>query len=198
MAVKRSERVGGRRQSADLALPSLQSAAKAKERPALRIRTILVPIDFSQRSKKALRYAVALARQFGGELVCLHVIDIPYGAGEAGLVVEMQAYRKHLQAESRRALTELVREEAREIPVTSLLRAGAPYHEITRAAREFPADLIVISTHGRIGVRRFVLGSTAERVVRHAPCPVLVVRERERDFMDAPEPPKQQRLKRRE
>ena len=65
----------------------------------------------------------------------------------------------------------------------TLVRVGKPYHEITSAARELNIDLIVISTHGYTGLKHVVLGSTAERVIRHAPCPVLTVREREHDFV---------------
>ena len=65
----------------------------------------------------------------------------------------------------------------------SLVRVGHPYQEITQAAQELKADLIVIATHGYTGLKHILLGSTAERVVRHASCPVLTVREREHDFV---------------
>lgn len=64
-----------------------------------------------------------------------------------------------------------------------LVRDGSPFDEICNAARESDSDLIVIATHGRTGLKHVFLGSTAERVVRHAPCPVLIVRERGRDFV---------------
>jgi nucleotide-binding universal stress UspA family protein len=67
------------------------------------------------------------------------------------------------------------------IPVIPQVRAGKPYEEIVTAAKRLEADLIIISTHGRTGLKHALLGSTTERVVRYAPCPVLVVRERERD-----------------
>ena len=69
------------------------------------------------------------------------------------------------------------------IGAEALVRAGQPYYEITTAAKELDVDLIVITTHGRTGLKHALLGSTAERVVRHAPCPVLTVREREHDFI---------------
>ena len=160
--------------------------AEKEDAPLLHIKKILVPIDFSECSKKALRYAIAVARQFGAELLCLHVVEIPFGAGEAGIVVEMQRYRNKLQSEGQRSLAEMVRAEAREVTAKPLMRSGAPHQEITLAAGELKADLIVISTHGRTGLGRFFLGGTTERVVRHAPCPVLVVREHEHDFIDTP------------
>jgi nucleotide-binding universal stress UspA family protein len=64
-----------------------------------------------------------------------------------------------------------------------VVRLGHPYQEITDAARELKVDLIVISTHGYTGLKHVLLGSTAERIVRHAPCPVLTVREKEQDFV---------------
>jgi universal stress protein A len=70
-----------------------------------------------------------------------------------------------------------------------MTRIGRAFDEITAAAREQKADLIVISTHGYSGVKHVVLGSVAERVVRHAPCPVLVVREHERDFVEPSKQP---------
>jgi nucleotide-binding universal stress UspA family protein len=63
-----------------------------------------------------------------------------------------------------------------------LVRQGRAFHEIAEAARTLKSDLVIISTHGFTGVKHALLGSTAERVVRHAPCPVLVVRQRERQF----------------
>jgi universal stress protein A len=60
---------------------------------------------------------------------------------------------------------------------------GVPYHEIVQAGQQFKADLIVLGTHGRTGLQHVFMGSTAERVVRHAACPVLVVREREHEFI---------------
>jgi nucleotide-binding universal stress UspA family protein len=66
------------------------------------------------------------------------------------------------------------------------VREGVAWHEVTSAALENDADLIILATHGRTGLKHVLLGSVAERVVRHAPCPVLVVRERERDFVTSP------------
>jgi nucleotide-binding universal stress UspA family protein len=63
------------------------------------------------------------------------------------------------------------------------VRGGVPWQEVVDAARESDADLIIVATHGHTGLAHVLLGSVAERVVRHAPCPVLVVRERERDFL---------------
>jgi nucleotide-binding universal stress UspA family protein len=77
----------------------------------------------------------------------------------------------------------LAQDEVEElIPVQAEVRTGKPYNEIVLAAKKLGADLIVIATHGYSGLKRALLGSTAERVVRYAPCPVLVVREKEKEF----------------
>ena len=87
-------------------------------------------------------------------------------------------------SKERERLGTLVRDRVDPALVEALLvRDGAPFDEICKAAKEIESDLIVIATHGYTGLKHVFLGSTAERVVRHAPCPVLIVRERERDFV---------------
>jgi nucleotide-binding universal stress UspA family protein len=70
-----------------------------------------------------------------------------------------------------------------EVPAETVVRNGTPSMEIVELANTLPADIIIISTHGRSGLKHVLMGSVAEHVVRHAPCPVLVVREREREFL---------------
>jgi universal stress protein A len=79
--------------------------------------------------------------------------------------------------------------KASNIESESSQRLGTPYEEIVKVAKEMEVDLIIIATHGYTGLKHFLLGSTAERVVRLAPCPVLVVREEERDFVSQKEGP---------
>jgi len=142
------------------------------------LKRILVPVDFSDSSKKALHYALSLASQFGGQILALHVVepviypsDMAFApmAAELPTKVSVTAMKKKLQQWC---------EEA--IPAKHLgkptVRLGQPFHEIATAAKELKADLVVISTHGYTGLKHVLLGSTAERVVRHAPCPVLTVR----------------------
>ncbi len=150
----------------------------------LNIQSILVPIDFSPASEKALAYAVPLARQFGAKLTLLHVVEpvaTPDFANSFPLAVEndkvMAKCREHLEGVSRSLEIEP------KLIEKTLVRLGRSFHEITEAARTLKVDLIIISTHGYSGLKRALLGSTTERVVRHAPCPVLVVREREREFL---------------
>lgn len=148
--------------------------------PLFKLKRILVPVDFSTCSNKALQYALPFARQFKADVVLLHVV-VPHPAVPELGPVDMEAMsdgRAELDT-----LTEKVRARNR---CTALLRVGDPAREIVEAARESGADLIILSTHGRTGLAHVLLGSTAERVVRHARCPVLVVREREQEFI-APE-----------
>jgi len=144
--------------------------------PVLKLETILVPVDFSQCSQKALQYAVPFAKQFGAELRLLHVIESYPGVPEFGPTGFETAAEGEAGLETfRRTIDSTVR-------CGTTLRTGEPYVEIALAARELCADLIIISTNGRRGLTRMVFGSTTEKVIRHAPCPVLIVRESEREF----------------
>jgi nucleotide-binding universal stress UspA family protein len=158
------------------------SAARKRRqaRPELKLRRILVPLDFSGLSRQALDFAVPLAKQYGGKIILMHVVqptavptlDVVPGGGHY-LALDMQIFidtaRKRLMAMAIERLPAALRGQA-------VVREGNPYHEITSAARKLKADLIVLSTHGRTGLERILIGSTAERVVRHAHCPVLAVR----------------------
>jgi nucleotide-binding universal stress UspA family protein len=149
----------------------------------LKIKTILVPIDFSKTSRKALVYAVRMAEQFGSKIILLNVVE-PVAAPDIAyhpLLMETDKARSAAQAR-----LETVCREARLSPKMLdrvLVRHGAPFVEITDAARTLKVDLIILTTHGHTGLKRVFLGSTAERVVRHAPCPVLTVREKEHEFV---------------
>ena len=153
--------------------------------PKLHLRTLLVPTDFSESSRQAISYAVALAQQFGSTVVLLHVIEVPFPYPVDGLMHfpgDLEGISLEQDAAAQKALTQLAEATARSgnVPVRSASRSGRAFDEIATAAGEENADLIVISTHGYTGLKHVFLGSTAERVVRHAPCPVLVVRQPER------------------
>lgn len=150
---------------------------------AFALKSILVPIDFSADSKKALQYAVPFASQFGAKLIVLYVVESAAGLDVTYLPVTLDADKLTKSAKGRLDL--LVR-QARIDPgliEKTLVRTGSPFHEICSAASGLKADLIVLATRGYSGLKHVLLGSTAERVVRHAPCPVLVVREREHEFV---------------
>jgi nucleotide-binding universal stress UspA family protein len=148
----------------------------------IQIKKILVPTDFSQASLGALRYAVDFAGQFDASLCLVHVVEPASFANDVGNVPLADSDRE-IANKLHHKLVMLARKEVGPLtPVNPLVCIGKPFHEITRVARTVDADLIVIATHGRSGLKRVFLGSTAERVVRHAPCPVLVVREKECGF----------------
>jgi universal stress protein A len=145
--------------------------------PLFKVQKLLVPVDFSDCSRKALQYALPFAKHFGAELVLLHVVE-PYP-----LVPEMAPYDMENIHDGRKDLQALQTAIGDVAPSTGLIRTGLPHLEISAAARELGIDLIIISTHGRKGLSRRIFGSTTEKVVRYAPCPVLIVREREHDFI---------------
>lgn len=140
---------------------------------------ILVPIDFSPESLRALDYADLLRRAFGGTLHLVHVHDVDsnYAVPSVLLlppVISVDEIDRHYQNQ----LKQLAAKHSAQVHV----KIGRAFDQICRLADDLEAQLIVISTHGNTGWKRLLLGSTAERVVRHAACPVLVVRRRERDF----------------
>jgi universal stress protein A len=141
----------------------------------LRFARILVPTDFSDPSRKALYYAARLAEHFGSRITLIHVIEpvmspdfthFPLALDEEKVIA---AARHRLLTLGRSVLGDRFIEDA-------VVRPGSPFHEISEAARELKMDLIIMATHGYSGVKRALLGSTAERVVRYAPCPVMTVR----------------------
>jgi nucleotide-binding universal stress UspA family protein len=149
----------------------------------LHLREILVPTDFSSASKKSFRYALRFAEQFGAAITLLHVIAPPAPAMRMALVPEADFEDRLAIAEKNlHGLTDLYH-AADSLTVQANVRIGQPSHDIVEAARELDSDLIVIATHGYTGWKHLCLGSTAERVVRCAPCPVLVVREKEHEFI---------------
>ena len=157
---------------------------RATHRAEIAIKRILAPTDFSPASKKALKYALRFARDYASELTVLHVVE-PATSSSFDEVPEAPAFSKAEMADAERRLGTLLRSfPGAGLPgVRSAIRMGAAAHEIVEVAKELDADLIVIATRGYAGWERLVMGSTAARVARAAPCPVLVVREKEHDFV---------------
>jgi len=162
-----------------------RGAVKAAFPPALKISKILLPTDFSASSQKALRYAKSFARRFGARLVLLHVVEqVPYTADFGyGPVVRtvpdpllLKRSQARLDAIARRQLDSQCR-------CDTLVRSGVAFDEIAKVAKELEVDLIILATRDYTALDHAPLGSTVERVVRHAPCPVLMVRENEHEFI---------------
>lgn len=143
---------------------------------------ILCPTDFSRHSRYALRRAAAVARASGAEIVLCHILPqpTPGGAHEDAYPLVLPNWQQMLKAQEEQAREALEREARLKllmgVKVTTALGAGCPYREIVRTASRKRVDLIVISTHGTTGLQHLMLGSVAERVVRLAPCPVLVIK----------------------
>jgi nucleotide-binding universal stress UspA family protein len=153
------------------------------------LRKILVPHDFSDTSEASVRYAIALAHNFGAQLYLLHVSDrakfemaTEFPLGLDGTLED--AVRERL-------VKILTPREQMEFKPTFEFRSGSPAVEIAKYAREADVDLIVMGTHGRGVVAHAVLGSVAEKVVRTAPCPVLTVRNQQHEFVVADSPAEQ-------
>ncbi len=146
----------------------------------LRIRNILVPIDFSDLSIKAIDVAKNLARRSGAAIHLGHVHQWQYPAGFMGPVLSPASQPVSFEEHRTETLVAELRQLAARsglAPENCHVRQGAPvFHEVCQLASEIGADLIVTPTHGHGGLKHLLLGSTAERVVQHSPCPVLVTR----------------------
>ncbi len=153
--------------------------------PRIDLNRILVPIDFSGYSRKALQYAIPFARQFNASIDLIYVVEpTVYPADFSFGQVGFPAIEDELRKRGAEELDELVRKEiGRSVPARKAIRTGKAFYEIIQYAREEKMDLIMIATHGHTGIEHALFGSTAEKVVRKAPCPVLVVRSDEREFV---------------
>ena len=141
----------------------------------IKIETLLVPIDFSPASMQMLNYAAAFAKRFNANVHLVHV----YPPDEAALVPGAGDLMRQTAEEFFSDQLLVHRKQVRSfLPQNYHVRSGIAYQEICELAREIQADLIVLATRGHTGLKRVLLGSTAERVVRMAPCPVLVIRQK--------------------
>ena len=148
----------------------------------LSIGNILVPIDFSKMSIQAIETAKDLAQPFGATIHLVHVHHWQYSADFVGPVISSgflpQSFEEHRNKQFAEELKTIASKAGLSARDQTYLRTGASaFHEICTLAQKIPADLIVMPTHGYTGLKHVFLGSTAERVVQHAPCPVFVVRQ---------------------
>ncbi|MEO6420848.1 MAG: universal stress protein [Polyangiaceae bacterium] len=142
----------------------------------LELRTILVPVDFTETSDRALDYAVALAAKFQAKVFVMHAYEIPIYGFPDGAFVATGDVAARLATAAEKALDSLVRSRSDAgVPIVAALRTGVPWEEANAYASEIDADLIVIGTHGRRGLARALLGSVSEQVIRTTPRPVLVI-----------------------
>jgi nucleotide-binding universal stress UspA family protein len=139
----------------------------------LPIRTILVPTDFSDHSQAAFRLACSLAHDYGASIYLLHVTEPVAGLYNEGIVIPAP---EALEAQLRDKLDQIQADKPA-IPLERRLVSGLAADAILETARQIGADLIVLGTHGRTGLGRFLMGSVAEVVLRKATCPVLTVKK---------------------
>lgn len=144
------------------------------------VRSILLPTDFSECANFALPYATGIARATGATLICVHVVETVVPAvGYSGMSEPLPIgdLSEQLEESAERELPKIGEcDECAGLDVEEVIVHGEAATEIVRVARERGVDLIVVSSHGRTGLGRMLFGSTAEAVVRHATCPVLVVK----------------------
>lgn len=142
------------------------------------INRILVPIDFSEYSKNALKYAVPMAEQAGATLYLIYVVEPTVYPADLGFgQVVMPGVEDELREKGSDELKALIEKEiGGRVKASSAVRTGKPHQEILLEAEEKNIDLIVMATHGHTGVEHMLFGSTAERIVRNARCPVLTIR----------------------
>jgi nucleotide-binding universal stress UspA family protein len=150
----------------------------AQEANMTLIRRILVPTDFSESARQALEWGIALAREFEGELVLLHVVEnLTVGYASDLFPVPMAEVYEEISGYARAELKKLADQaRAQGVTVAEKLSQGTPSAEIIRLAKDESMDLIVVGSHGKGLLDHALFGSTTERVVRKAPCPVLTCR----------------------
>jgi len=144
----------------------------------MNFKTILFATDFSEGSKNALPYAVDLAKRYEAKLYFMHIVyDVARTTGWYVPHISVEEMYNDLEKGARTELEKTFTEEMRGLKdIEHVVMKGIPYEEITKFAETNKIDLIVLATHGRTGLDRLLFGSTAEQVVRYAPCPVLSVR----------------------
>lgn len=141
------------------------------------VKKILLPTDFSEGARNALPYAVELAKQYNASLYLIHVIyDINQASGLHVPHVNLDQLYSEIESVAKKELERFGLEELRGMNVQREVIRGVPYEEIVKYAEKNQIDLIVIGTHGRKGLEKVFFGSTAEQVLRRAPCAVLTVR----------------------
>ncbi len=152
----------------------------------IKLKKVLVPTDFSESARHALTYGISFAREYSAQLVLLHVVEnLTVGYASDLFPVPMAEVFQEISGYAKTELGKLgavAREK--DLDVDERVIQGKPSTEIIRLARESEVDMIVLGTHGKGMLDQALFGSTTERVVRRAPCPVLTVRLAEHEFVD--------------
>jgi nucleotide-binding universal stress UspA family protein len=153
----------------------------------IHLKRILVPTDFSDSAKNALRYGVSFAEEYKAALLVLHVVETAaVGYASDLFPIPMTDVFREITTYARTELQAIVKEvTARGVSVEDLVVQGKPSSEIIRVASEKEVDIIVLGAHGKGVLDQALFGSTTERVVRRAPCPVLTCRVKEHEFVES-------------
>jgi universal stress protein A len=161
--------------NATSALPDIKKAQPLD--PVAKLKRILAPVDFSTNSERALQYVRAFADEFDADVVLLHVVEPTIIPDNFGMVPPAyEQVGESLMKSANERLPRMARAVSDDPEaVQCLVRSGRAAWEIVRVAAEVKADLIIITTHGYTGLKHVLMGSTAELIVRHAPCPVMTV-----------------------
>lgn len=160
-----------------------QTLPERSQSVLLNLKKVLVPTDFSESSNSACKYALRFCQRFHAELHVSHVLEPVLSPWFAGLPGEAVVSHEQLTSAEKKLDKWADSAKAMDVRANVVLRNGVPAHEIVEAAKDLDIDLIIIATHGYTAWKHFCIGSTAEHVVRAAPCPVLVVREKEHQFV---------------
>lgn len=145
----------------------------------MQIKTILVPCDFSEHAELAYAWAVGLAEKCDAKVILVHAAQLftSLGYPESVYLLDLKKMEDEVLTDAEKRLHEFIAKKgASPVAVETRAVSGDPFWEICQTAETEHADLIVMGSHGRTGFAHVLLGSVAERVVRHAPCPVLVAR----------------------
>jgi len=144
-------------------------------------KTILVPVDFSEASERALVYALDLAKSTGGTVHVMHAFELPIIGFPDGTLVATAEMAAKIVDSAQSSLSALVAKyESTSVPLTAALKQADPRAAILAVAKELDAELVVMGTHGRRGLAHALIGSVAESVVRTSTIPVLTLREPKR------------------
>ncbi len=148
------------------------------------IKNILCPTDFSEDAENAIKYGVEFAKRFEAILHLHHVVNVPYMSVAYEIGPDVVAARETAENYAKDYMAKKAKElEAAGVNVHVHLSVGTPFVDIVALAKEKGIDLIIVATHGKGAIEHMLMGSTAERIVRKAPCPVLTVKHPEREFV---------------
>jgi nucleotide-binding universal stress UspA family protein len=150
---------------------------QSKTEPRLTVKRILVPVDFSECSQEGLQYAIGFANEFGARVILVHATYLGYiYSSEGNAIYDVRGLQEAARENAERQMRELVRAvKAEGIKLETAITEGSPVLDICALAKDHDVDLIIISTHGLTGLQHVLIGSIAEKVMRHASCSVLVV-----------------------